>query len=586
MVRTKIICTIGPSTSSYEQIVRLIESGMNVARLNFSHGNHDSHYDTIEKIKKARETVSAPIAIMLDTKGPEIRIGTIVGGGFTVEAKQELILTSQDDHKDSSSIPIVPSSVLTTVQEGSTILFNDGYISSTVKKMENGTATVVIENRGALQSGKGVNIPNTRLNLPAMTEQDVDDILFGCHNDIDMIAASFIRSPEHVLAIKKLLEDEGYADISIISKIENSEGVKNFDSILQVSNGIMIARGDLGVELPLTRIPRLQKLLIRQSYLAGKPAITATHMLESMINNPRPTRAEASDVANAIYDGSSAVMLSGETAAGQYPIEAVETMKSIIEDAEIDFDYEGHFAKYAQETYHDIPSSVTIAAVKTSYSANAKAIFTLTHSGTTARLLSRLKPRMPIIALTPIKKVYYQLAINWGVIPLYSEICNAIEDSFDTICKLGLEHNLVEYGDLIILTAGTPFGISGTTNTIIVDNIGEVLVRAHEGIGERITAKASLVFSPEDKDEESYRDRLIVISKCTKAYMPLFKNCAGIILQNQANDHESERLVKAISIALNIPVLIRADGALATVKENQLITIDPDQSLLFEGFIK
>jgi len=324
---------------------------------------------------------------------------------------------------------------------------------------------------GVIRSTRGVNIPDAEITLPSLTEQDIDDIKFGCQKNVDIIAASFVRSAENIICIKKLLEEANKSDIAVIAKIEDRQGVQNFDSIAQLSDGIMIARGDLGVEFPLTQVPRLQKEMIRKCYLAGKPSVTATQMLESMMVNLRPTRAEVSDVANAIYDSTSAVMLSGETAVGNYPIEAVEVMKSIIEESEKDFNHYEFFKQSAHRLFSDVPTSVARASVKTAYSTHAKAIFAFTTSGLTARLLSRLRPEMLIIAMTPNTHVYHQLALVWGVIPILCKDAHNIEDAKKRISKYALAKGVVHPGDLVVITAGTPFGSPGTTNMMIVDNI-------------------------------------------------------------------------------------------------------------------
>lgn len=461
---------MGPACHTLDKIMELMKAGMNVARLNFSHGTHSEHLTVINYLKEARKHLNMPLAIMLDTKGPEIRLGKVKEGHIHLQAGQRWRLSKSELLGDEQQVSIFPPDVLNGLSEGTRILFDDGYISSHVVELSDEGAIVEIENGGTIRSGKGVNIPNASLNLPAVTHKDIEDIRFGCQHDIDLIAASFVRSAEHVLAIKRLLTEEKKPDILVIAKIENCEGVQNFDSIVQTADGIMIARGDLGVEVPLSHVPRLQKMMIRKSYLAGKPVVTATQMLESMINNPRPTRAETSDVANAIYDSTSAVMLSGETAIGRYPVETVHVMRSIVQEAEMDFNYRAFFDQHAPLVYHDVPSAVTLATVKTAYSSNVKAIFAFTRGGATARLLSRLRPKMPIIAMTPNPKCFNQLAFNWGVIPYLSEPCKTIDEGFEKISSFALDNQLVSYGDLVVMTAGTPFGVSGTTNIMIVES--------------------------------------------------------------------------------------------------------------------
>ncbi|MFI5344524.1 MAG: pyruvate kinase [Chlamydiales bacterium] len=585
MIRTKIICTIGPAVNTFEKIKELMEAGMDVARLNFSHGTHADHLTTLKLLKKARNQMKRPLAIMLDTKGPEIRLGKIQDGQIQLHAGQRWHLLKQEIIGDETRVSIFPDYVLDKLQEGMRVLFDDGYVSShIVEKSEEGIV-VEINNGGIIRSGKGVNVPNASLNLPAVTNKDIEDIKFGCEHDVDLIAASFVRCAEHVLTIKNLITEEKKPDILIVAKIENSEGVQNFDNIVQAADGIMIARGDLGVEVPLSHVPRLQKMMIRKSYLAGKPVVTATQMLESMIHNPRPTRAEASDVANAIYDSTSAVMLSGETAIGRFPIETVNVMRSIVKEAEEDFNYRAFFDQHAPLIYHDVPSAVTLATVKTAYSSNAKAIFAFTRGGSTARLLSRLRPKMPIIAMTANEQCYHQMAFNWGVIPYLNEESKTLIDGFKQISHFALDHHLVSYGDLVVMTAGTPFGVSGTTNMMIVESIGDVLIRGHVGYGERIHGKATIILAPETVEPYAVRGKLLVIAQCDETYLPLIRESLGVILQNHINDIASEKFAKKTALNMNKPVLLRADAACHILKEGQLVTLDPEKALVYKGVV-
>lgn len=583
MIHTKIICTIGPSVNTLDKVMALMEKGMNVARLNFSHGTHEEHAEVIRILKEARTLLKQPLAIMLDTKGPEIRLGKIANGELKLPPGHRWKLVKDPIVGDENGVCIKPDFILDRLQPGMRILFDDGYISSNVIEISADGVLVEIENGGVIRSGKGVNIPNSSLDLPAFTEKDVEDIRFGCSHDIDIIAASFVRSVDHVLAIKKLLTEEKQSNILVIAKIENNEGVQNFDSIVQVADGIMIARGDLGVEVPLSQVPRLQKMMIRKCYLAGKPSVTATQMLESMINNPRPTRAEASDVANAIYDSTSSVMLSGETAIGRYPMETVQVMKSIVKEAEEDFDYRAFFDYHAGLVYHDVPSALTLAAVKTAYTSNAKAIFAFTNSGTTARLLSRLRPSMPIIAMTSNERCYQQMIFNWGVIPLLSEKCKTLDEAFAKISLYALEQGYVSNGDLVVVTAGSPFGISGTTNTMIVESIGDVLVRGESGYGERLHGNVTLVLSPEARPSYVVRGNLLVLAKCDETYLPFIRESAGVILQNHIDDNQSEAYALKIAKELGKSVIVRADGATHVLKEGQLVTLDPEKALVYKG---
>jgi pyruvate kinase len=580
--RTKIVCTIGPAVSSYEKMLELIDAGMNVARLNFSHGTHEEHLKSINNLKKARDAKGVPLALMLDTHGPKVRVGKLPGDAITLKPGQRIKLVEKETGKP-GEIPVHPIEVIGALSVGMTVLFDDGYIISKVVEKGDKEATLEIQNPGVLKSGKGVNIPGAVIPLPALTEGDIDDLKFGCKHDIDYVAASFIRSAHHVLAIKELLAKEGKPEILVIAKIESTQGVENFDSIVQVADGIMVARGDLGVEVDLALVPKLQKMMIRKCCQACKPVVTATQMLESMITNPRPTRAEVSDVANAIYDSTSCVMLSGETAVGKYAVETVQRMKSIVQESEADFPYHDFFELHSQRGYHDISSAVSLSAVKTAYSANAKAIYAFTTSGQTARLVSRLRPQMPIIAVTPSKKHYHQLAFNWGVIPVYAEGCKNAKEAFSAASTYALTHNLISFGDVVVVTAGVPFGKQGTTNMMMVENIGEVLVRGHKGHGPKVTGRIIFVLAPEAYEPGQLEGRLAVIPHCDNTFLPVLKKAAGVILQNYIGDNASERFASLIAKTLGISVITRADGALSVLKEGEEVTLDPQKGLVYRG---
>jgi len=558
---------------------------MNVARLNFSHGTHAEHLENIDRLKTARKELDVPLAIMLDTKGPEIRLGRIKDGQVYLEPGKRWLLVKGTLEGNESRVSLTPGYVLDKLVPGMRILFDDGYICSHVIEKTAEGISVEIENGGTIKSGKGVNIPNVSLDLPAVTEQDIEDIRFGCKNDIDVIAASFVRSPDNVLTIKKLLAEEGKPETLVIAKIENSEGILNFDAIVQVADGVMIARGDLGVEVPLSQVPKLQKMMIRKCYLAGKPSVTATQMLESMIHNPRPTRAEASDVANAIYDSTSAVMLSGETAVGAYPLETVQLMKNIVQEAESDFNYREFFDLHSRFVYHDVPSAVTLATVKTAYSSDCKAIFAFTDSGSTARLLSRLRPSMPILAMTPNPKTYHQLALVWGVTPVLRETSRTLTEAYTVISNYALEKRFIEYGDYVVVTAGTPFGIKGTTNMMIVESIGEVLVRGNSGGGRKVHGTVTMILNHDLSSLSTVSNQLIVLTRCDEYYAPLVKEALGVILQNSVNDEASEHYLIELARTLNKPYIVRADAAMKSLKEGQLVTLDPEKVLVYKGVV-
>ena len=579
-VRTKIICTIGPSVLSYEKILELMHAGMDVARLNFSHGNHAQHKEVITLLKKAREELKKPLAIMLDSKGPEIRIRAVESGQLPLKEGDVLPLIKEEKEGSLSGVSVHPASVVDDLEVGERLLFDDGYIQANVIEKSKGSIKVKILNSGILKSGKKINVPSGRITLPAMTQEDIDDFSFGCEQDIDAIAASFIRSAENVLEIRKFVKSKGKKEILIISKIENVEGVKNFDSILQVSDGIMVARGDLGVELPLYQVPQLQKMMIRKCNLEGKIVVTATQMLESMINYPRPTRAEVSDVANAIYDSTSCVMLSGETAAGKYPIETTKMMRSVVEEAEKDFDYEGYDRAHHSRNYNDTSSSIALATVKTAYKSSAKAIFTYTSSGFTTRNISKFRPKIPIISITNCKKTYHQLSLVWGAVAVLKE-CHTEEHAFAAATCYALTHGYVQYGDRVFVTAGSPFGVRGTTNMMMIRNIGDVLVRGHPSKGKNVYGQASILLTFHEKID--VKQKIAVITHCEPKYEEFLSVAKGIVLQNFEEDTESEECLKEIAEKYHIPFLYRAESATTLIKEGEMVTLAPSKGVVFKG---
>ncbi len=580
--RTKIICTLGPSCNSYEKIVELIQCGMNVARLNLSHGTQEEHKTRIDLLKRARKALGTPLAIMLDTKGPEIRVGKIADEGITLTAGQELFLVAEPIVGDEKRISITPGHVLAKLAEGVRVLFDDGYILSRVVQKKSDGVVVAIENDGILRSYKGVNIPDSDADLPVMTEKDIDDLRFGCNEGVDLIAASFIRSPDHVLEIKRFLTKHGGASILVLAKIENWQGVQNFDDILRVADGIMVARGDLGVELSLTQVPKLQKMMIRQCRIAGKPVVIATQMLESMINNPRPTRAEVSDVAGAIYDSATAIMLSGETAVGQYPIEATRMMYHIALEAEQDFPYREFFFHSAQSDYKDITHSIALAAVRIAYSTDAKAIFAFTNTGKTARYVSQFRPEMPIVALSSSEKAYHQMALNWGVYPVPPTPAKNAQEAFQLTKEYALQREFVQWGDLIVATAGIPFGEPGTTNMTFVESIGDVLVRGNAHSGKNTHGVVAIVHTAEEKKPEAVRGKILLLLRCDASYAALIEVASGLILQNSPIDLESEQFAMQKAEELRLPLITRADGATEKIHEGQKILLDPTKGVVYK----
>lgn len=472
MKKTKIICTLGPSTDNDNVLKELIQSGMDIARFNFSHADHEEHLGRFKKIVALRNELNIPIATLLDTKGPEIRIGTFRDKKIQMKEGQTFILTTRDIEGDETQVAISYPELIHDIKIGSTILIDDGLIEMTVTDLTSTDIICQVKNSGNISDRKGVNVPGTFLSMPFISEKDREDILFAIKQGYDFIAASFVRSAKDVLEIRKII-NETKSLTKIIAKIENLQGVENINEIIEASDGIMIARGDMGVEIPYEEVPVIQKMIIKKVYAQGKQVITATQMLDSMMKNPRPTRAETTDVANAVYDGTSAIMLSGETAAGKYPVEALKTMVKIVIRTESDIDYKKRFR--LQDVYQnpDITDAISRATVTTSHDLNAKMIITVTTSGRTARMVSRYRPSCPILACTTDPVVYRQLNMAWGVTPLLIPVEHDTFELFDHSIQAVEKTGYLNKGDLTVLTAGVPLGISGTTNLIKVQIVGD-----------------------------------------------------------------------------------------------------------------
>lgn len=473
MRKTKIVCTIGPASESLENIKKLILAGMNVARLNFSHGDFDEHGNRINVIRQASKELGKTVAILLDTKGPEIRTGKLAVEPIELVQDEFITLTTEEILGDKNRISITYADLPGDVQPGSTILIDDGLIGLTVVEVQGTEIKCLIVNGGTIKSKKGVNVPGVRISLPGITEKDANDIIFGIGQDVDFIAASFVRKASDVLEIRELLAAHNASHINIISKIENQEGVDNLDEILAASDGLMVARGDLGTEIPAEDVPLVQKMMIEKSNCAGKPVITATQMLDSMQRNPRPTRAEASDVANAIFDGTDAIMLSGETAAGKYPVESVLTMSRIAEKAESALNYRELFLKQSNIQETTVTEAISQAVTISAMDLNAKAIISSTETGHTARVVSKYRPEAPIIAVTTEDRTMRRLALTWGVTPVKGKLASTTDEMFDYAVQGGVDSGLVKEGDLVVITAGVPLGRSGSTNLIKVSVINK-----------------------------------------------------------------------------------------------------------------
>lgn len=467
MRKTKIICTIGPASESEEKLRELMLAGMNVSRFNFSHGSHEEHKRKFDRVIKVSNELGIPVATLLDTKGPEIRLKSIEGGKTELKAGQKFTLTTEEIEGNNEKVSITYKNLREDVSVGMTILIDDGLIEMVVDEITETDIVCTVLNGGPISNNKGVNVPGANLSMPYISDIDRSDIMFGCDMGFDFLAASFVRSKEDILEVKKIIEEHG-SHMKIIAKIESMQGINNLEEILEVSDGIMVARGDMGVEIPMEEVPVVQKRMIKMAEAQGKHVITATQMLESMIKNPRPTRAEITDIANAIYDGTTAIMLSGETAAGLYPVEAVKTMARIAERTEKDIDYNGRMKRRENIENFDITTAISHATCTTAMDLKASAIITVTISGFTAGMISRYKPSCPIIACSVSPKICRQMNLSWGVKPIWIARESTADDLFEEAVRAAEEAGYIKKGDTVVLTAGVPLGVSGRTNMIRV----------------------------------------------------------------------------------------------------------------------
>lgn len=581
MKKTKIVCTIGPSSDSYEVLKALVNEGMNVARLNFSHGTHPEHKKRIDTIKKLRDDLDEPIGIMLDTKGPEIRIKTFKDGMIRIEQGQDFTLTSEDVEGDETRVSVTYKDIAKDLKADDRVLIDDGLVEFTVISVDDKNVYMKAVNSGELSDRKGVNLPSVKVNLPTLTEKDIEDLIFGIENDVDFIAASFIRSAKDVLEIRKILESNGGDDVKIISKIENLEGVQNIDEIIEVSDGIMVARGDMGVELDEEDIPLVQKDIIRKCNLKGKFVITATQMLDSMIRNPRPTRAEVTDVANAILDGSSAIMLSGETAAGNYPVKSCEMMRKIAVKIEDSLDYKIALDSTNDEHEINITNSIAKATREASLDLDAKVIIAATTSGLTARNISKFKPKSPIIAATTNEKVRRQLAIEWGVYPIRATLASSIDDLFYESINILKNIKFVKEGELVILTAGMPLGKAGSTNIMMVKTVGKLLCKGM-GIGKhKISARACVAKNAKELEETFSDGDIIVTIGVYKDMLPYIQKSSGIITVEGGLTSQGA----IVGINYHLATVVGAGEAMNSIKTGDIISVDATTGEIYEGKI-
>ena len=574
MRKTKIVCTIGPASESEEMLEKLMNAGMNVARLNFSHGSHEEHKARIDSIRKVSKKLGKTIGILLDTKGPEIRTHDMKDGLIVLEKGKEVIVSMSQVEGTPEKFSVTYEDLINDVQIGSYILLDDGLVELQVKDIDKdkGEVKCDILNTGELKNKKGVNLPGVKVNLPGITDKDAADIKFGIKEDIDYIAASFVRRPSDVLDIREILEQENNDNITIFPKIENQEGIDNIEEILEVSDGLMVARGDMGVEIPPESVPIVQKDLIRKCNKLGKPVITATQMLDSMQRNPRATRAEASDVANAIYDGTDAVMLSGETAAGQYPEEAVKTMRNIAISAEAAQDYKKLLSDRTKLVETSLVNAIGVSVAHTALNLNVKAIVAATESGSTAITISKYRP--------PSEHTARQLALVWGAYPVVKKGRKTTDDLLNNAVATAVATEKVGNGDLIIITAGVPTGEKGTTNMMKLHLVGDEIAKG-QGVGRgSTTGKTVISKTASDLEGKDLSQSIIVTNSIDESYVPYVEKAAGLITEENGITSPSA----IVGLEQGIPTIIGVENATKELKNDLLITVDANQGRIFEGY--
>ena len=578
--KTKIVCTVGPSTDKPGILEAMMEAGMNVARFNFSHGSHEEHAKRIARVREAASNVKKPIALMLDTKGPEMRLGLFAEGKVYLEKGQKFILTGREVAGTKEIASVNHQYLPQEVAPGQTILISDGLVSLHIDAVEGDDIITTVNNSGQISDRKRVAAPGVAVNLPPLSEQDVADVQFGIAHQMDFIAASFVQRAADVLAIRKILEDADYA-MDIIPKIENAEGVKNIDEIIRVADGLMVARGDLGVEIPAEEVPLVQKMLIQKCNKSGKPVITATQMLESMVANPRPTRAEASDIANAIFDGSDAIMLSGETASGQYPVEAVQTMARIAVRIETSLQHSDILIGKGIQLQRTTTDAISHATAQISHELGAAAILTSTQTGYTARMVSKYRPQSIIVGVTPCEKTVRRMLLLWGVYPILGPSFNNTDEMVHSAVATSLEAGVVKDGDLVVVTAGVPAGLSGTTNMIRVHVVGNILVRG-TGIGQRaVTGKITVVHSTKDITSKFKAGDILVIDSVDEEIAPYAAKAAAIIAEEGGLTSHAAIL----GVSFGMPVLVGVEGATERMLDGAIVTVDASRGIVYQGEI-
>ena len=580
MRKTKIIATIGPASEKVDILKKMIESGMNVARLNFSHGNYEEHRRRINNLRQADAETKGLLAIMLDTKGPEIRTGRLKDGTVKLETGQSFILTNREVPGDNQEVQVSYPALPQEVKPGTIILLSDGLISLKVQDITPTDIICQVINGGELGERKGINVPGVRINMPFLSDKDRQDILFGIEMQVDFIAASFVRTAEDVLEIRRIMEQQD-ADIDIIAKIESQEGVNNLDDIIKVVDGVMVARGDLGVEIPAEEVPLVQKSVVEKCTSAGKPVIIATQMLDSMINNPRPTRAEVSDVANAIFEGADAIMLSGETAAGKYPVEVVETMARIAQRSEQALPYADILRRKRTQEKITVTDAISYATCATAANLGASTIITATHTGYTARMVAKYRPQANIVAATPNQSILRKMALVWGVHPVLIQETSGTDELFAESIRAALACGYIQNGDLVVLTAGVPTGYSGATNLMKVHIVGEILVQGM-GIGsEAAKGPVRIIDFAGDMSQIQAGD-IVVIHSAESSLAPYLSRIGALIAE------EGGLTSNAAIMGLNagIPVIVGAKDATSILKDGMLVTVDTLRGRVYRGLAR
>ncbi|MDD4583818.1 MAG: pyruvate kinase [Eubacteriales bacterium] len=579
MKKTKIVCTLGPASETGEVFKQLVSNGLNVVRLNFSHGSYEEHGKRIDMIKKVREEMSLPIGILLDTKGPEIRTRAFSSPEVKLEEGQLFTLTNRDIIGDETICSVSYKGLPKDVKPGDTILIDDGLVALEVLEVKYGSDILcTVKNSGTVKDHKGINVPSVHINLPGITQKDREDIEFGIRKGIDFIAVSFVRRASDVLAIRETLEENNGGNIRIISKIENREGMDHLDEIIAVSDGVMVARGDLGVEIPAEEIPLAQKSIIKKCNKVGKPVITATQMLDSMIRNPRPTRAEVTDVANAIFDGTDAIMLSGETAAGKYPVESVKTMSLIAKSTESAIDYHKQLHNSAVEKEASITDAISHATCNIAMDLGASAIITATSSGYTARMVSKFRPAQPIVAATSNEEIRRRLSLSWGVYSILNPSSGSTDDIVKNSVAQALNYGYIRPGELVVITAGVPVGVAGTTNLIKAHIVGEVLVTG-TGIGEKsVTGTARIIRENSDSIVFNEGD-ILVAQKTGEELLPLMYKAGAIITEVGGSTSHAA----LTGLAIKRTTVIGAKGALNKLNDGDKITVDGASGQVYKG---